>query len=101
VGLDENVITESELHEIADYSTGDARVAIGNLRKVAQTAQQDSADRITLENIEDVVSETKLEIDSRPTANSYHIREYGMTSLFVLARLLRLLLYGSVEIRSR
>lgn len=64
-GLNEDVIGEAELREIADYSTGDARVAIGILRKAARTAQQESTDRITSEIIGDVVSEAKLEIEQR------------------------------------
>jgi Cdc6-like AAA superfamily ATPase len=64
-GLDGDVITETELHEIADYSTGDARVAIGILRKAARTAQQESADRIMSEMIAGVVSEAKLEIEQQ------------------------------------
>jgi Cdc6-like AAA superfamily ATPase len=64
-GLDEEVITESELREIADYSTGDARVAIGILRKAVQTVQQESAGRITSKIIADVVSEAKLKTEQQ------------------------------------
>lgn len=64
-GLAENVITETELHEIADYSSGDARVAIGILRKAARTAKHESVDCITSEIIAGVVSEAKLEIEQQ------------------------------------
>lgn len=64
-GLSGEVIGKSELREIADYATGDARVAIGILKKAARTAQQRSASRIHSEIIGDVVSEAKLEIEQQ------------------------------------
>lgn len=64
-GLAEGVLSETELREIAEYSSGDARVAIGILRKAARTAQQEGADRITSGIIGSVVSEAKLEIEQQ------------------------------------
>ncbi|WP_128226564.1 Cdc6/Cdc18 family protein [Halobacteriaceae archaeon SHR40] len=57
-----DVVTESQLENIADAVAGDARVAIGILRNAAQNAAQTHSDAIDDETIEDAVSEAKVEI---------------------------------------
>ncbi|MDL0138983.1 MULTISPECIES: Cdc6/Cdc18 family protein [Halobacterium] len=64
-GLAENTIRDAELRQIADRAAGDARVAIGILRKAARTAASQGADRIHSELVADAVSEAKLEIERK------------------------------------
>lgn len=61
-GLTEDAITEDRLYQIANRAAGDARVAIGILRKAAREATQTSDDHIQSKTIEDVVLEAKSEI---------------------------------------
>lgn len=67
-GLAEEAITASGLQQIAERAAGDARVAIGILRKAARTANQNGQSRIHPSVIADVVLEAKLEIE-RETIN--------------------------------
>ncbi|MGB9960787.1 hypothetical protein ACOZ32_01025 (plasmid) [Halobacterium sp. MBLA0001] len=67
-GLAEDAITASGLQQIAERAAGDARVAIGILRKAARTANQNGQSRIQSSVIADVVLEAKLEIE-RETIN--------------------------------
>ncbi len=62
-GLAENAISSTGLQQIADRAAGDARVAIGILRKAARTANQEGHSRIRSDVIADVVLEAKLEIE--------------------------------------
>ena len=64
-GLTEGAITENGLYQIADRAAGDARVAIGILRKAAREASQANDDHITSETIVDVVLEAKMEIKQK------------------------------------
>jgi Cdc6-like AAA superfamily ATPase len=57
------VIDTEGLQEIAEAATGDARVAIGILRKAARNAQKEKDRRIRSSVIANVVSEAKLEIE--------------------------------------
>jgi len=71
-GLEPDVITESQLEAIADYSAGDARIAIGLLRNAARNATQQDESKITEEIIDSVVSETKSEIRQKTTDKLTH-----------------------------
>jgi len=64
-GLEPAVISESELETIAVNAAGDARVAIGILRRAAREARDGGADRITDELIRKVVPEAKSEIEQK------------------------------------
>jgi len=46
-GLDEDVITDAQLYQIADAAAGDARLAIGILRTAASTADREDREQIT------------------------------------------------------
>jgi orc1/cdc6 family replication initiation protein len=59
-GLNDDVIDDSHLRLIAANAGGDARVAIGILRRTARTAR--GSDRITSDIIEKVTPEAKSEI---------------------------------------
>lgn len=61
-GLQSGVIDEEQLRMIADAAAGDARVAIGILRRAARDASQSSAETITDDVIQGAVSEAKSEI---------------------------------------
>ena len=61
-GLSENCIGNEQLHRIADMAAGDARVAIGALRRAAQQAQKSGRSKITDEVLEGAIPEAKQEI---------------------------------------
>ncbi|GAB3690077.1 DNA replication protein Orc1 [Salinarchaeum chitinilyticum] len=61
-GLAADAIDRSELEVIAANAGGDARVAIGTLRRAARQARDASSEHITAEMIRNVVSEAKSEI---------------------------------------
>ena len=46
-GLDEDVVTDKQLYQIANAAAGDARLAIGILRTAASTADRENRERIT------------------------------------------------------
>ncbi|MFC5133870.1 MULTISPECIES: Cdc6/Cdc18 family protein [Haloferacaceae] len=62
-GLEPDAIESAELAQIAEHAVGDARVAIGILRKAARTASNNGDNQIRSGMISDVVSEAKLEIE--------------------------------------
>jgi len=62
-GLADGVIDKLRLEYIAEHATGDARTAIGIVRKAAQAAHANGHDEIRTETIEGAVSEAKLEIE--------------------------------------
>jgi len=64
-GLTENVIDTSELELIAANGGGDARVAIGILRRAARKARDDPAEGITPSIIQTVTPEAKSEIKQK------------------------------------
>mgnify|MGYP002761073861 CR=1 FL=1 len=61
-GVRPDVVTESQLENIADAAAGDARVAIGILRNAAQNTGQTEEDVIDEATIKNAVSEAKVEI---------------------------------------
>ena len=64
-GLEPDVIGRSELKLIADCAAGDARQAIGILRKATQLAVQDGRDRITDDLIPKAVPKAKQELQQK------------------------------------
>lgn len=62
MGLRAGVITDEQLHSIADTAAGDARVAIGTLRAAARRADQQGYNSIPDTIIEEAVSDAKAEI---------------------------------------
>jgi orc1/cdc6 family replication initiation protein len=61
-GLEPEIISDEQLHTIADHAAGDARVAIGILRNAVRTARQNGEGTITTEAIQQAVPEAKSEI---------------------------------------
>ncbi|MFC7043908.1 Cdc6/Cdc18 family protein [Halonotius sp. GCM10025705] len=61
-GLDENVITDDQLYQIADAAAGDARLAIGILRTAASTADRKNLTRITDEILHDAAEDARAQI---------------------------------------
>ncbi|MDG5760926.1 orc1/cdc6 family replication initiation protein [Natronococcus sp. A-GB1] len=64
-GLKSDVVCPDELRLIADMAAGDARAAIGILRKAVQTANQSGYNEVSSEVIRGVVPEAKAEIEQR------------------------------------
>jgi Cdc6-like AAA superfamily ATPase len=64
-GLTDNVIDKSGLELIAANAGGDARIAIGILRRAARKARDASVDGITPEIIQTVTPEAKSEIKQK------------------------------------
>lgn len=64
-GLESDVIDTHALRTIVHYAAGDARVAIGILRKAAHTARQAGHVEITEDVIRKVVPEAKTEIKQK------------------------------------
>ena len=61
-GLSEGAIGTPELERIADAAAGDARVAIGTLRRAAREATTTGADRIPAEMVAEAVPEARAAI---------------------------------------
>jgi len=64
-GLADDAIDRDSLTVIADAAAGDAREAIGILRNAARSAARDGLDEIPIDVIEEVVPETKSEIQQK------------------------------------
>ena len=64
-GLDENVITDEQLYQIADAAAGDARLAIGILRTAASTAQRENHDQITNGILKDAAEDARAQIKQK------------------------------------
>jgi len=64
-GLEPHTVTDSELEMIATHAAGDARVAIGILRRAARKARDENIDQITTKLIRKVVPEAKSEIEQK------------------------------------
>lgn len=67
-GLREDAVKLGVLQRIADDAAGDARVAIGTLRKAAQTATEHGKEAITDSIVDDAIPETKAEITQKNIA---------------------------------
>jgi len=61
-GLEEDVITDDQLYQIADAAAGDARLAIGILRTAASTADRKNQDRITDDILRDAAEDARAQI---------------------------------------
>ena len=61
-GLDEDVITDAQLYQIADAAAGDARLAIGILRTAASTADRDDFECITDEMLLGAADDARAQI---------------------------------------
>ena len=61
-GLDEDVITDAQLYQIADAAAGDARLAIGILRTAASTADRENRERITDSTLLDAAEDARAQI---------------------------------------
>lgn len=64
-GLEPDTIDDSALNVIARNAAGDARVAIGILRRAARQARDQNADRVTEDMIRKVTPEAKSEIEQK------------------------------------
>lgn len=64
-GLSDDTIGTDALEQIADAVAGDARVAIGTLRRAAREATTAGADRITTAIVDDAVPEARAAIRQR------------------------------------
>lgn len=64
-GLEDGVVDTRNLETIATNAAGDARVAIGILRRAVRTAHAESSTAITSEMIERVTPEAKTEIKQK------------------------------------
>ena len=67
-GLSDDSIGTGVLDQVADAAAGDARVAIGTLRRAARAATTTGVDRITTELVADVVPEAKAAIRQKNVA---------------------------------
>jgi Cdc6-like AAA superfamily ATPase len=64
-GLTTDVVTDEQLHRIADAAAGDARLAIGILRSAASTADRRNDDRITDELLLDAAEDARAQLQQR------------------------------------
>jgi len=64
-GLASGVLTDGALEHIADAAAGDARVAIGILRRAAERAQQSGANQITQATISEAIPEAQESVHQR------------------------------------
>ncbi|WP_096396345.1 Cdc6/Cdc18 family protein [Halorubrum trapanicum] len=64
-GLDEDVITDEQLYQIADAAAGDARLAIGMLRSAASTAERENYEDITNEILRDAAEDARAQIKQK------------------------------------
>jgi Cdc6-like AAA superfamily ATPase len=63
-GLDEDIITDEQLYQIADAAAGDARLAIGILR-AAGKADRENHDRITDDILRNAAEDARAQIKQR------------------------------------
>ncbi len=61
-GLNEDVITDDQLYQIADAAAGDARLAIGILRTAASTANRENCERITDGILQNAAEDARAQI---------------------------------------
>ena len=64
-GLEDGVISDEQLYQIADAAAGDARLAIGMLRSAASTADRENYDRITDDILVDAAEDARAQIKQK------------------------------------
>ena len=64
-GLENGVITDKQLYQIADAAAGDARLAIGMLRSAASTADRENREEITDEVLLDAAEDARAQIKQK------------------------------------
>ncbi|EMA69271.1 Cdc6/Cdc18 family protein [Halorubrum kocurii] len=64
-GLEEGVITDNQLYQIADAAAGDARLAIGMLRSAASTAARENHEAITNNILLDAAEDARAQIKQK------------------------------------
>lgn len=64
-GLEPGVITDDQLHRIANAAAGDARLAIGILRTAAGKADRENRDTITDDSLLDAAKDARAQIKQR------------------------------------
>jgi len=61
-GLEQDIITDTQLYQIADAAAGDARLAIGILRIAASQASRENTGQITDELLREAASDARTQI---------------------------------------
>ncbi|WP_128906316.1 Cdc6/Cdc18 family protein [Halorubrum amylolyticum] len=64
-GLENGVITDEQLYQIADAAAGDARLAIGMLRSAASTADRENYEDITNDILIDAAEDARAQIKQK------------------------------------
>ncbi|ELZ38526.1 Orc1-type DNA replication protein [Halorubrum saccharovorum DSM 1137] len=64
-GLENGVITDDQLFQIADAAAGDARLAIGMLRSAASTADRENHEDITNDILLDAAEDARAQINQK------------------------------------
>ncbi|TKX59711.1 AAA family ATPase [Halorubrum sp. ASP1] len=64
-GLENGVITDDQLYQIADAAAGDARLAIGMLRSAASTADRENHEEVTNEILLDAAEDARAQIKQK------------------------------------
>lgn len=64
-GLENGVITDEQLYQIADAAAGDARLAIGMLRSAASTADRENHEEVTNEILLDAAEDARAQIKQK------------------------------------
>ena len=64
-GLENSVITDDQLYQIADAAAGDARLAIGMLRSAASTADRENREEVTNDILRDAAEDARAQIKQK------------------------------------
>ncbi|MDB2238962.1 Cdc6/Cdc18 family protein [Halorubrum ezzemoulense] len=64
-GLENGVITDEQLYQIADAAAGDARLAIGMLRSAASTADRENHEAVTNDILLDAAEDARAQIKQK------------------------------------
>ena len=64
-GLENGVITDEQLYQIADAAAGDARLAIGMLRSAASTTDRENHEEITNDILLDAAEDARAQIKQK------------------------------------
>ena len=64
-GLENGVIADEQLYQIADAAAGDARLAIGMLRSAASTADRENREEITNDMLLDAAEDARAQIKQK------------------------------------